>query len=131
MASGDAPTTARRATKLPRARWATGEDFWRGRFEGADLGGTDVTVIFYSTEAVGAGAALHVHPYDEVFIVREGRVLYTVGDERIEAGRGDVVLGPANVPHKFRNLGPGRLETTDVHLSSRWIQTDLDDPEAA
>ena len=31
--------------------------------------------------------------------------------------------------HKFRNLGPGRLDTTDIHVSDRWIQTNLDDPE--
>ena len=39
---------------------------------------------------------------------------------------GDILLGPANVPHKFENLGPGPLETTDIHLSDRWIQTNLE-----
>ncbi|QDT10786.1 hypothetical protein K239x_27770 [Planctomycetes bacterium K23_9] len=27
------------------------------------------------------------------------------------------------------NLGPGSLETTDIHVSESWIQTDLEDPE--
>jgi hypothetical protein len=28
-----------------------------------------------------------------------------------------------------RNLDSFLLETTDIHVSDRWIQTDLDDPE--
>lgn len=115
----------RPAARLHRSDWATGADVWRGRFEGQDLGGTSVSVIFFATDELGAGPVLHVHPYDEVFIVREGRALFTVGAEAIEAERGDVILGPAHVPHKFANLGPGRLETTDIHLSARVIQTDL------
>ena len=47
----------------------------------------------------------------------------------LEAEAGDILLGPADVPHKYHNLGPGLLESTDIHLSDRWIQTDLDDPE--
>ncbi len=61
--------------------------------------------------------------------MRVGRALFTIGDERIEAQAGDILLGPANVPHKYHNLGPGLLESTDIHLSDRWIQTDLDEPE--
>lgn len=113
---------------LKRAEWASHETLWKGRFEGKDIG-TGATVLFYATETVGAGAKWHVHPYDEIFIVRRGRVLYTIGEEKIEAEAGDVVLGPADIPHKFVNLGPGDLETTDIHLSDEWIQTDLDDPE--
>jgi len=111
------------------ADWAREPGRLAGAFEGARVG-ADVTVLFYATEEVGAGAAWHVHPYDELFVIREGRALFTVGEERIEAEAGDIVFGPAGVPHKFRNLGPGRFETNDIHLSPRWIQTDLDDPEA-
>jgi len=108
--------------------WSTDDDPWRGAVEGQDLG-TNVTVLFYSTETVGQGPKWHVHTYDEVFIVRQGRALFTIGDSKIEAAQGDILLGPANVPHKFHNLGPGRLETTDIHLSDRWVQEDLEDPE--
>lgn len=100
-------------------------DFWRGRFEG-HVFGTGVSVIFYATEEIGAGAGLHIHPYDEVFIVREGRALFTVGERTVEAVAGDIVFGPAGIPHRFSNLGPGRLETTDIHLSDRIIQTDFE-----
>ncbi|WP_226779660.1 cupin domain-containing protein [Oceaniglobus trochenteri] len=120
----------REPTILNRADWARDDSLWKGRFEGIDIG-TGVTVLFYATETIGAGPKWHVHPYGEVFILRSGRALFTVGERKIEAVAGQVILGPAGVPHKFENLGPGLLESTDIHLSERWIQTDLDDPELA
>ncbi len=118
----------RKPVHLTRDDWATAPDLWKGRVEGYQHG-TGVTVLFYATTEVGKGPAWHVHPYDEVFIIREGQALYTIGDTKIEAKAGDILIGPAHVPHKFRNLGPGLLETTDIHCSDRWIQTDLADPE--
>ena len=115
----------RKAVRLERGDWARDATHWRGRFEGRDIG-TGVTVLFYSTDEIGAGPVLHVHTYDEVFIVRSGRALFTIGDERIEAKAGDILMGPAHVPHKFENLGPGRLETTDIHLSDHFAQVELE-----
>ena len=128
MGSAEPPGTPRRAARLTREDWASGEEFWRGRFEGAALG-TGATVLFYATDEIGVGPRLHVHPYDEIFIVKEGNARFTVGGQMLDAGPGDVVLGPANQPHKYKNLGPGRLVTTDIHVSPRWIQTNLDDPD--
>lgn len=119
---------ATKPAHLKRSDWASSEALWKGVLEGKTID-TGVTVIFYATEEVGKGPLWHVHPYDELFIVRTGRALFTVGDEKIEAEAGDILLGPANVPHKYHNLGPGLLETTDIHVSDTWIQTDLDDPE--
>lgn len=113
---------------LKRSDWAKHDELWRGNVEGKDFG-TSVTVLFYATEEVGVGPKWHVHTYDEIFIITEGRALFTVGKEKIEAEEGDVVFGPANIPHKYHNLGPGRLQSTDIHLSDEWIQTNLDDPE--
>lgn len=113
---------------LKRGDWASDDRLWRGRFEGTDIG-TGVTVLFYATEETGKGPLWHVHPYDEIFIIRTGRALFTIGDRKITAEEGDILLGPAEVPHKYHNLGPGLLESTDIHLSDRWIQTNLDDPE--
>jgi len=118
----------RKPVLMDRAAWASDPHLWKGAMEGKDLG-TGVTVLFYSTKEVGKGPLWHVHPYDEVFIVRVGRALFTVGGDRIEASAGQILMAPAEVPHKFVNLGPGLLETTDIHLSDRWIQTDLDDPD--
>jgi mannose-6-phosphate isomerase-like protein (cupin superfamily) len=98
---------------------------WRGFVDGSSVGGP-VTVLTYGTDEVGAGPRLHVHPYDETFIVVEGRGRFFVGERILDASAGQLVLGPAGVPHRFENLGPGRLQTIDIHHSSRWIQTDLD-----
>lgn len=128
--SDDGGAAGGKAAVLRRGEWARDGAAWLGFVEGQTFG-TGVTVLFYETDEVGVGPKWHVHTYDEVFIVREGRALFTVGEEKIEAAAGDVVFGPANVPHKFHNVGPGRLETTDIHVSDRWVQTDLEDPELA
>ena len=120
----------RKPVIVKRADWNTGDDPWRGRLEGRDIG-TDVTVLFFATDKIGGGPRWHVHTYDEIFIIREGRARFTIGDKKIEAEAGDILFGPADIPHKFENLGPGRLETTDIHLSDRFAQTYPDDPELA
>ena len=98
---------------------------YRGSVNGAALG-TGVTVLTYGNDEPGTGPALHVHPYDGVFVVTQGRARFFVGDEMIDAEAGETVLGPAGVPHRFVNLGPGRLQTIDIHHSPRWIQTNLE-----
>lgn len=98
---------------------------WRGVVEGASLR-SEVTVLTYGTDEVGAGPRLHVHPYDETFIVVAGHARFFVGKTVIDAAAGEVVLGPAGLPHRFENLGPGRLQTIDIHHSPTWIQTNLD-----
>lgn len=101
------------------------EGAWRGHVPGAQLG-SDLTVLTYGNDKVGEGPPWHVHPYDETFIVIAGRARFFVGEQVIEAGTGEVVLGPRGLPHRFENIGPGRLQTIDIHHSPEWIQTNLD-----
>ena len=56
---------------VQRSEWASDPTLWKGRIEGRSLG-TNVTILFYSTEEVGRGPVLHVHLYDETFVIREG-----------------------------------------------------------
>jgi mannose-6-phosphate isomerase-like protein (cupin superfamily) len=98
---------------------------YRGSVNG-DVLGTGITVLTYGNDEPGTGPALHVHPYDEVFVIQEGRARFFVGDQVIDAAAGETVLGPAGLPHRFINLGPGRLQTLDIHLSPKWIQTNLE-----
>ncbi|TGV65450.1 cupin domain-containing protein, partial [Mesorhizobium sp. M00.F.Ca.ET.158.01.1.1] len=51
----------------------------------------------------------------------EGTGLFTVGDQEIEASAGQIVIVPPHTPHKFTNLGPGPLETTDIHENGSFI----------
>jgi mannose-6-phosphate isomerase-like protein (cupin superfamily) len=110
--------------KVSAGEWQHPGQALRGLLEGKSLQ-TGITLIRYATDVVGEGPTLHVHPYDEVFMINEGRARFTVGDRTIDAETGDVVLGPANIPHGYQNLGPGRLDTLDIHLSPEWIQFDL------
>ena len=110
--------------KIPASEWLTPGRALLGLLEGKTIN-TGITLIRYVTEVVGEGPPLHVHPYDEVFTITEGRARFTVGDKIIDAEVGDVVLGPANIPHGYQNLGPGRLDSLDIHLSPEWIQFNL------
>lgn len=110
--------------RLSRSDWAKDPALWRGGVGGDDLN-TDVVILFVVNEGIGDGPSLHVHPYDEVFIIRRGNARFTIGDASFDVAEGDILMGPANIPHAYQNLGPGRLETTDIHLSREWIQTDL------
>jgi mannose-6-phosphate isomerase-like protein (cupin superfamily) len=104
---------------------ATGDGPYRGSINGEALA-TQITVLTYGNDEPGTGPVLHVHPYDEVFVIQQGRARFFVGDQTIDAEAGETVLGPAGLPHRFINLGPGRLQTLDIHLSPRWIQTNLE-----
>ena len=110
--------------KLTDAEWRTPDLPLYSLLQGKQLG-TGLTLIRYVTEEVGAGPTLHVHPYDELFTVQKGYARFTVGDRTFDAGPGDVTFGPANIPHGYQNLGPGRLDSLDIHLSPEWIQYDL------
>lgn len=88
----------------------------------------DTLVSFIIVEAQpGEGVKLHSHPYKEVFIVQEGQATYTVGTQVIEVTAGQIIIGPANVPHKFVNSGTGTLRQVDIHVSPRFITTWYDE----
>ena len=49
----------------------------------------------------GTGPSLHRHPYDETFILEAGSATFTLGDETVELGEGQIIVVPAGAPHKF------------------------------
>ena len=66
----------------------------------ADTGG-QMTIVEVTNHA-GAEAPLHVHHRDdEAFWILEGDVTFEVGDDTIEAGAGDYVFAPRDIPHRF------------------------------
>ena len=90
-------------------------------FEGARFG-TDVSFIWVDMQP-GEVVKLHQHPYQEIFIIQEGSSTFTIGDQTLEAHAGQIVIAPANVPHKFANTGSTRLKQIDIHVSKD-IHTD-------
>ncbi|HEU5101494.1 MAG TPA: cupin domain-containing protein [Roseiflexaceae bacterium] len=101
------------------------DDFAR-EFEGYRYGDTSVSFILVEARP-GAGPKLHSHPYEEIFIIQEGAATFTVGDSTIEATAGQIVIAPANTPHKFVNSGTGALRQVDIHASPRFITTWYDE----
>ncbi len=49
-----------------------------------------------------------------------------MGDETVVSGTGDTVVGPANIPHRFVNNGPGVLRQIDIHATgnilTEWLE---------
>jgi mannose-6-phosphate isomerase-like protein (cupin superfamily) len=95
-------------------------------FQGGTYG--DIPISFFWVRArPGEGPKLHVHPYEEVFVIEEGHVTFIVGGEVIEAEGGHVLIGPANVPHKFFNSGEGLLRMVNIQPSKEVIEEILED----
>jgi quercetin dioxygenase-like cupin family protein len=90
------------------------------RFEGQDHGG-EVSFFLVDNDP-GQGPALHVHPYSETWIVNKGEVEFTVDGQKTRALPGDVVVAAANIPHRFENVGSGRLEMVCIHACDRIVQ---------
>jgi quercetin dioxygenase-like cupin family protein len=88
-------------------------------FEG-EVHGIGVSVILVDM-APGDAVRLHTHPYAEIFIVQEGHASYTVGASTIDVVAPRTLIGPANVPHGFLNIGDVTLKQVDIHLSPRFI----------
>ena len=72
-------------------------------FTGDELG-AGVSIIVVDTPP-GRGPALHRHRYEEVFVLREGEVTFTVEGEERKAGAGDRLTAAPGVRHSFENTG--------------------------
>jgi quercetin dioxygenase-like cupin family protein len=93
-------------------------------FTGDELG-AGVSIILVDTPP-GRGPSLHRHQYEEVFVLREGEVTFTVGDEERVARAGDIVVVPPDTPHAFVNTGDSRLGMVAIHVSPRFATEWLD-----
>lgn len=93
------------------------------KFEGEPYG--SAVSFFLVNNEPGTGPNLHRHPYSETWIVRAGRARMTVAGENIEASPGDIIVVGAEIPHKFKNAGDGRLEIICIHAAPRMIQEEL------
>ncbi|GHO85772.1 cupin domain-containing protein [Dictyobacter formicarum] len=96
------------------------------RFQGAEYGGAPVS-FFWVFTLPGRGPSLHVHPYQEVFVLQEGQATFTIGDATHEVHGGEIVIAPANTPHKFTNSGTEPLQMISIHPHKEIIQEWLED----
>src|SRR5258708_40115184 len=94
-------------------------------FEGGRHGPCSVSFFLVHNQP-GQGPRLHHHPYDETFVILEGRVRVSVGGGALDGGPGDIVIGPAGVPHGFTNSGPGLARGGGIHaapaVKTQWCE---------
>ncbi|QBD77271.1 cupin domain-containing protein [Ktedonosporobacter rubrisoli] len=95
-------------------------------FQGKDYGGVPLS-FFWMQLPPDEGPKLHFHPYDEIFLILEGRATFTVGESSLEVEAGNVVIGPAGVPHKFSNAGSGILRIVTLHPNPKTIGTRVEE----
>ena len=95
-------------------------------FEGLHFQDTGVSFIWVDMPP-GSNVRLHKHPYKEIFIIQEGVSTFTVDATTLEAVAGQIIIVPADVPHKFANNGDGQLKQIDIHVNREFITDWLED----
>ena len=95
-------------------------------FEGYQYGDTNLSFIWVDMPP-GGGVRLHKHSYQEIFIIQEGSVTFTVGSTTLQGRAGQIVIVPAGLPHKFINSGEGPLRQIDIHQSPHIVTQWLED----
>jgi mannose-6-phosphate isomerase-like protein (cupin superfamily) len=95
-------------------------------FVGAQHQDTEVSFIWVDMPP-GGSIRLHTHPYKEIFIIQEGMATFTVGSTTVEANAGQIIIVPANVPHKFINRNDRRLKQIDIHVNKHFVTHWLED----
>jgi quercetin dioxygenase-like cupin family protein len=67
----------------------------------------DHAEVHLVTHPAGQVKEVHTHdpPQDHIIVIRSGRMRWTVEDESLEAGPGDVIVTPAGTPHSYEVLG--------------------------
>ncbi len=95
-------------------------------FEGSQYNDTEISFIWVDMLPEGS-VRLHKHPSKEIFIIQEGVATFTVGSSTLEAHAGQIIIVPADVPHKFRNSSDRQLKQIDIHVSRRFTTFWLED----
>ena len=114
--AADAPSGAWFSTRVDREAFTVGAragGFAVQTLADASSGAPGCVLNAARVEAGGAGPAVHVHRFDQLFVVLEGELHVDVALDRVVARALDVVVLPAGVPHTQWNEGDG----TEIHLA--------------
>jgi quercetin dioxygenase-like cupin family protein len=87
-----------------------------------DDSGTLARAMYSAPEAMivhiavrpGGFVAPHATSVDMEFFVLEGKGLFSLGGESVEAGEGTLIPSPAGIPHGMRNVGEGMLRVLAI-----------------
>ncbi len=80
----------------------------------------NIAAVYDTTLAPGEGIQSHYHTdFEEIYYVLSGYGIMTIGEEKQEISRGDVVYIPANAPHTLFNTAevPLRFVTITVRAA--------------
>jgi quercetin dioxygenase-like cupin family protein len=86
----------------------------------ADLGATLQTMFMVQYEPRGVAGA-HDHPFEETYLILDGRVDGVFDGDRYRLEPGDVAWAGVGCVHEFSNPGPGIV---------RWLETQAPQPPA-
>ncbi|MEO5887493.1 MAG: cupin domain-containing protein [Anaerolineales bacterium] len=89
-------------------------------FEGIHYQDSEVSFIWVDMPP-GGSVCLHKYPYKEIFIIQEGVSTFMMDSTTLKAVAGQIIIVPADMPHKFVNNGDGQLKQIDIHLSKEFI----------
>ena len=96
--------------KNPANRVATDNQYTKG-IEGYVFDGADGSQMAFWTNPEGGISAEHIHPYDEYFVVVEGRYVLIVEGKRLVLDSGSEAFIPEGTPHSGESA-PG---TRTIH----------------
>lgn len=116
---GNVETLAAGAHVINRDDGREDGEQWTENLEGKPYA-AGISIIQESTDRAGEGPRLHKHPYPETFVIRRGSALFTIGEDEIVGRSGQIVVVPADTPHKFRTL-EGGYEAVHIHASDEFL----------
>ena len=106
-------------------------DIWGEAVRGRRIQGDRITLglVELAPDAVVPG---HQHAAEQLGMVVEGSVTFTIGDERRELGPGGTWRIPSNVPHQV-TTGPAGATVIDVFnpVRSDWDALPAEEPRPA
>ncbi len=80
----------------------------------------NITAVYDTSLSPGESIQPHYHPdFEELYYVLSGYGLMSIGEEKQEISRGDVVYIPSPAPHTLMNIGdvPLRFVTVSVSIA--------------
>jgi quercetin dioxygenase-like cupin family protein len=89
--------------------------------------GNASTAVLYVELESGHGNGRHTDTPEEILLVLEGDVEVELGDEKVIAGPGSLVLVPSMVPHRFENVGETKARIVGF-FSSNTVIAEFEEP---
>ncbi len=78
--------------------------------------------FFVVNSAPGKGAEKHRHPYEEIFIILDGKIEVIVDGEKQIIEGGNIAIIPPNAWHEFKNRSDHNAQMVNIHPVPKMIQ---------